>query len=89
VSCPPLFDACDVADVSRSGENSVYAPLKAYGAGPGKKVGIIGIGGLGHLGLQVSNPLSGHRLGGCNPTVIYPYHHLASFPKLWAPTHML
>lgn len=31
----------------------VYAPLKAYGAGPGKKVGIVGIGGLGHLGLQV------------------------------------
>lgn len=33
---------------------TVYSPLKAYGAGPGKKVGIIGIGGLGHLGLQVS-----------------------------------
>ncbi|KAF9577009.1 hypothetical protein BGW38_008075, partial [Lunasporangiospora selenospora] len=31
---------------------TMYAPLKAYGAGPGKTVGVIGIGGLGHLGLQ-------------------------------------
>lgn len=27
---------------------TVYSPLKEYGAGPGKKVGVIGIGGLGH-----------------------------------------
>ena len=27
---------------------TVYSPLKTYGAGPGKKVGVIGIGGLGH-----------------------------------------
>ncbi|PCH43607.1 GroES-like protein [Wolfiporia cocos MD-104 SS10] len=27
---------------------TVYSPLKTYGAGPGKKVGIVGIGGLGH-----------------------------------------
>lgn len=38
---------------------SVYAPLKAYGAGPGKKVGVVGIGGLGHLGLQVRVYTSG------------------------------
>ncbi len=28
---------------------TVFAPLKHYAAGPGKKVGIVGIGGLGHL----------------------------------------
>lgn len=28
-----------------------YSPLKKNGCGPGKKVGIIGIGGLGHFGL--------------------------------------
>ncbi|TFY54504.1 hypothetical protein EVJ58_g8825 [Rhodofomes roseus] len=27
---------------------TAYSPLKTYGCGPGKKVGIIGIGGLGH-----------------------------------------
>ncbi|KAK4690035.1 hypothetical protein P7C73_g10, partial [Tremellales sp. Uapishka_1] len=36
---------------------TVYSPLKHYGAGPGKKVGIVGIGGLGHLGLQFSAAL--------------------------------
>jgi alcohol dehydrogenase (NADP+) len=36
---------------------TVFSPLKAYGAGPGKKVGVIGIGGLGHLGLQFAAAL--------------------------------
>lgn len=31
---------------------TTYAPLKRFGAGPGKRVGVVGIGGLGHLGLQ-------------------------------------
>ncbi|OQR82605.1 hypothetical protein ACHHYP_15741 [Achlya hypogyna] len=31
---------------------TTYAPLKAHGAGPGKKVGVLGIGGLGHFGVQ-------------------------------------
>ena len=29
----------------------MYNPLKTNGAGPGKRVGIVGIGGLGHFGL--------------------------------------
>ena len=35
----------------------MYSPLKHFGAGPGKKVGIIGIGGLGHLGLKFARAL--------------------------------
>ncbi|CAK4145131.1 unnamed protein product [Aphanomyces euteiches] len=31
---------------------TTYSPLKVHGAGPGKKVGVVGIGGLGHLGIQ-------------------------------------
>ncbi|KAF3929205.1 hypothetical protein AA313_de0203497 [Arthrobotrys entomopaga] len=31
---------------------TVFSPLKRYGAGPGKKVGIIGLGGLGHFGVM-------------------------------------
>lgn len=27
---------------------TVYSPLKTHGCGPGKKVGVVGIGGLGH-----------------------------------------
>ncbi|OQR91859.1 alcohol dehydrogenase GroESlike domain containing protein [Thraustotheca clavata] len=31
---------------------TTYVPLKDHGAGPGKKVGVVGIGGLGHMGIQ-------------------------------------
>jgi len=31
---------------------TVYSPLARYGAGKGKKVGVVGIGGLGHLAVQ-------------------------------------
>merc|ERR1712032_983402 len=31
---------------------TTYHPLKRFGAGPGKRVGIVGIGGLGHFGIQ-------------------------------------
>ncbi|CAH7689731.1 chaperonin 10-like protein [Phakopsora pachyrhizi] len=33
---------------------TTYNPIKSGGAGPGKKVAIVGIGGLGHLGIQWS-----------------------------------
>jgi alcohol dehydrogenase (NADP+) len=41
----------EVAAPMLCGGITVYHPLKVQGAGPGKKVGIIGIGGLGHFGL--------------------------------------
>ncbi|OCH88270.1 GroES-like protein [Obba rivulosa] len=31
---------------------TVYSPLRTYGTGPGKKVGIMGIGGLGHYAIM-------------------------------------
>lgn len=33
---------------------TTYAPLKRWGAGPGKKVAILGLGGLGHMGVQIA-----------------------------------
>jgi uncharacterized zinc-type alcohol dehydrogenase-like protein len=36
---------------------TVYSPLKHWNAGPGKKVGIIGIGGLGHLAIKIAKAL--------------------------------
>ncbi|KAF9577398.1 hypothetical protein BGW38_007406 [Lunasporangiospora selenospora] len=36
---------------------TVFNPLKTLGAGPGKKVGVIGIGGLGHLGVQFARAM--------------------------------
>ena len=34
---------------------TTYSPLKHWKVGPGKKVGIIGLGGLGHMGLKFSH----------------------------------
>ena len=39
---------------------TLYSPLKNWGATKGKKVGIIGLGGLGHMGLKFSAALGAH-----------------------------
>lgn len=36
---------------------TTYSPLKNHGAGPGKRVAIVGMGGLGHLAVQISAAL--------------------------------
>ncbi|KAF1842829.1 alcohol dehydrogenase-like protein [Cucurbitaria berberidis CBS 394.84] len=36
---------------------TVFAPLRNNGAGPGKKVGIVGLGGLGHFGIIFAKAL--------------------------------
>ncbi|KAL1979408.1 hypothetical protein VTN96DRAFT_6051 [Rasamsonia emersonii] len=41
---------------------TVYSPLIRYGAGPGKAVGIIGMGGLGHLGILFAKALNCDRV---------------------------
>ena len=33
---------------------TTYSPLKRWGAGPGKKVAVLGMGGLGHMGVQIA-----------------------------------
>jgi alcohol dehydrogenase (NADP+) len=36
---------------------TTYAPLKQWGAGPGKKVAVVGLGGLGHVGVKMAHAL--------------------------------
>lgn len=36
---------------------TVYSPLKHWQAGPGKKVGILGIGGLGHVAIKIAKAM--------------------------------
>lgn len=36
---------------------TLYSPLMHWGAGPGKKVGIMGLGGLGHVGVKIARAL--------------------------------
>ncbi|GHE52735.1 dehydrogenase [Streptomyces spiralis] len=36
---------------------TLYSPLKRWGAAPGKKVAILGMGGLGHMGVKIAHAL--------------------------------
>lgn len=36
---------------------TLYSPLKHWNAGPGKKVAILGLGGLGHMGVKIARAL--------------------------------
>jgi uncharacterized zinc-type alcohol dehydrogenase-like protein len=48
---PPSLDAASAAPLLCGGA-TVFAPLRRLGAKPGMRVGVIGIGGLGHLALR-------------------------------------
>ncbi|EOD51141.1 alcohol dehydrogenase [Neofusicoccum parvum] len=41
---------------------TLYSPLKREGAGPGKKVGIVGLGGLGHFGVLFAKALGADKV---------------------------
>src|ERR671918_659283 len=36
---------------------TMYSPLRHWNAGPGKRVGIVGLGGLGHMGVKIAHAL--------------------------------
>lgn len=39
---------------------TTYSPLRHWKVGPGKKVGIVGLGGLGHMGVKFANAMGAH-----------------------------
>lgn len=39
---------------------TTYSPLRHWKVGPGHKVGIVGIGGLGHMGIKLANAMGAH-----------------------------
>ncbi|KAF5329857.1 hypothetical protein D9611_013401 [Ephemerocybe angulata] len=41
---------------------TTYSPLRTNGAGPGKSVGVIGIGGLGHYALQFAKAMKSDKV---------------------------
>ena len=36
---------------------TTYSPLNHWGAGPGKKVAVVGLGGLGHVGVKIAHAM--------------------------------
>ncbi|HHI2777953.1 TPA: NAD(P)-dependent alcohol dehydrogenase [Klebsiella pneumoniae] len=39
---------------------TTYSPLRHWHVGPGKKVGVVGIGGLGHMGIKLAHAMGAH-----------------------------
>jgi alcohol dehydrogenase (NADP+) len=39
---------------------TTYSPLRHWNVGPGKKVGIVGLGGLGHMGVKFARAFGAH-----------------------------
>jgi len=53
---PPGLDLAGVAPLLCAGITT-YSPLRKWGVGPGQKVGIVGLGGLGHMGLKLAHAM--------------------------------
>ncbi|MFN7021652.1 MAG: NAD(P)-dependent alcohol dehydrogenase [Phycisphaerales bacterium] len=53
---PTTLDQASAAPLLCAGITT-YSPLKKWGAGKGKKVGIVGLGGLGHMGVKFARAL--------------------------------
>ncbi|NRF95343.1 NAD(P)-dependent alcohol dehydrogenase [Paenibacillus frigoriresistens] len=56
VRIPDALDL-DVASPLLCAGITTYSPLKKWNAGPGKKVAIVGMGGLGHLAVQYADAM--------------------------------
>ncbi|MDE2272619.1 MAG: NAD(P)-dependent alcohol dehydrogenase [Gammaproteobacteria bacterium] len=56
LSIPQNLDAAAAAPLLCAGITT-YSPLKHWNIGPGQKVGIIGLGGLGHMGVKFAHAM--------------------------------
>lgn len=56
VRVPETLDPAAAAPLLCAGI-TVYAPLKRFAAGPGTKVAVVGLGGLGHLGVKMAKAM--------------------------------
>ena len=56
LSLPEGMDAAAAAPLLCAGITS-YSPLRHWGVGPGMTVGVIGLGGLGHMGIKLAHAM--------------------------------
>jgi alcohol dehydrogenase (NADP+) len=56
LSVPESLDPAAAAPLLCAGITT-YDPLRRWGAGPGKKVAVVGLGGLGHLAVKIAHAL--------------------------------
>jgi uncharacterized zinc-type alcohol dehydrogenase-like protein len=55
----PKLDPAAAAPLLCAGITT-YSPLRHWNAGPGKRVGVVGLGGLGHMALQFARSFGAH-----------------------------
>ena len=58
-SISPKLDLAAVAPLLCAGITT-YSPLRYWNVGPGKKVGVVGLGGLGHMALKFAHSFGAH-----------------------------
>ncbi len=54
LSIPAGLDPASTAPLLCAGITT-YAPLRRWGAGPGRKVAVVALGGLGHMGVKIAH----------------------------------
>lgn len=61
LSIPENLDLAAAAPLLCAGITT-YSPMKHWNVGPDKKVGVVGIGGLGHMGVKFAHALGAHTV---------------------------
>ena len=56
LTVPDGIDSAAAAPLLCAGITT-YAPLRRWGAGPGKRVAVVGLGGLGHMAVKIAHAL--------------------------------
>jgi uncharacterized zinc-type alcohol dehydrogenase-like protein len=56
---PPHLDLAGAAPLLCAGITT-YSPMRHWGVTKGKKVGVVGLGGLGHMGVKIAHALGAH-----------------------------
>src|SRR5262249_28319306 len=59
LSVPDALDPARAAPLLCAGITT-YSPLRHWKVGPGQKVGVVGLGGLGHMGVKFARALGAH-----------------------------
>ncbi|MDQ6478078.1 NAD(P)-dependent alcohol dehydrogenase [Dyadobacter sp. LHD-138] len=59
LSVPENLDLAGTAPLLCAGITT-YSPLRHWKVGPGSKVGVVGIGGLGHMGIKLAKAMGAH-----------------------------
>lgn len=61
VKIPDTIPSAEAAPMLCAGITT-YSPLRENGCGPGKRVGVIGVGGLGHFAIMFSKAMGADRV---------------------------